>query len=124
MHDMKRRMLAASIESLTRSTIRDFGGARSRPELNAGDELDWIEDSKAPQPHDVAETHLVYDVIAALSADFRDALVAVDVAGLSYHQAARALRIREATLTTRLFRARQRVARALRDETPVDSRAA
>src|ERR1017187_8090267 len=47
--------------------------------------------------------------------DFRDALVAIDVVGLSYREAARALRVREATVTTRLHRARQRVARALAD---------
>lgn len=56
----------------------------------------------------------LYAAIAALPGDFRDALVAVDVAGLSYAEAARALRVREATLTTRLHRARQRLADALR----------
>ena len=34
--------------------------------------------------------------------DFRDALIAIDVVGLSYREAARALRVREATITTRL----------------------
>jgi hypothetical protein len=41
------------------------------------------------------------------------ALVAVDVLGLSYREAARALRVREATITTRLFRARRLVVREL-----------
>jgi RNA polymerase sigma-70 factor (ECF subfamily) len=44
---------------------------------------------------------------------FRDVLVAVDVVGLSYREAAGALRVREATVTTRLHRARQRLARQL-----------
>ena len=96
--------------------------ANSRPPATTADELDWIEDPRAPQPQDVAETHLVYEAIAELPPDFRDALVAVDVAGLPYREAARVLRIREATLTTRLFRARQRVAQALRDETSVEGR--
>jgi DNA-directed RNA polymerase specialized sigma24 family protein len=39
--------------------------------------------------------------------------VAVDVAGLSYGEAARALNVPEGTITTRLFRARGRVAKAL-----------
>ena len=43
------------------------------------------------------------------------ALVAVDVLGLSYREAARALRVREATITTRLFRARKQVAAKLAD---------
>ena len=42
-------------------------------------------------------------------------VVAIDVVGLSYREAARALRVREATITTRLHRARQRVADALTD---------
>jgi RNA polymerase sigma-70 factor (ECF subfamily) len=52
-------------------------------------------------------------VIAELPDPFREALVAIDVVGLSYSEAARALRVREATVTTRLHRARKRVAQAL-----------
>jgi RNA polymerase sigma-70 factor (ECF subfamily) len=63
----------------------------------------------------------LYAAIAALPDDFRDALVAIDVAGLSYREAARALRVREATVTTRLHRARQRVARALADDDALPS---
>jgi RNA polymerase sigma-70 factor, ECF subfamily len=48
-----------------------------------------------------------------LPAGFREALVAVDLVGLSYREAARSLRVREATITTRLHRARQRLARSL-----------
>jgi DNA-directed RNA polymerase specialized sigma24 family protein len=43
--------------------------------------------------------------------------VAVDILGLSYGEAAKALDTREATITTRLYRARQRIARQLSDET-------
>jgi RNA polymerase sigma-70 factor, ECF subfamily len=59
------------------------------------------------------EARLVYEAIAALPLEFREALVAVDVAGLRYREAARAFRISEGTLTSRLFRARRRVAGAL-----------
>jgi RNA polymerase sigma-70 factor (ECF subfamily) len=51
--------------------------------------------------------------IAALPAEFRDALVAVDVAGLSYGDAANALGIGEVTLASRLFRARSELAQSL-----------
>jgi RNA polymerase sigma-70 factor (ECF subfamily) len=51
--------------------------------------------------------------IAALPEDFRLALVAVDVAGLSYREAAELLGTGEATIASRLFRARERVARTL-----------
>ena len=60
-----------------------------------------------------AETRQVYAAIAALPQEFRDALVAVDITGLSYPEAARALGVPEGTLTSRLFRARERVARRL-----------
>jgi RNA polymerase sigma-70 factor (ECF subfamily) len=59
------------------------------------------------------ETRQVYSAIAELPQEFRDALVAVDVAGLSYPEAAHALGVPEGTLTSRLFRARDRVARRL-----------
>jgi RNA polymerase sigma-70 factor (ECF subfamily) len=64
-------------------------------------------------PAEAAEIHQVYDVISRLPDEFRDALVAVDIAGLSYQEAARALGVPEGTLTSRLFRARDRVARLL-----------
>ncbi len=51
--------------------------------------------------------------IAALPADFRDAIVAVDIVGVSYREAAHALGTSEATITSRVYRARQRVAKHL-----------
>ena len=67
-------------------------------------------------PAVAAETRQVHAAIAELPDEFRDALVAVDVAGLSYPEAARALGVPEGTLTSRLFRARDRVARRLSGE--------
>jgi RNA polymerase sigma-70 factor, ECF subfamily len=64
-------------------------------------------------PAEAAEIRQVYAAISRLPDEFRDALVAVDVAGLSYPEAARALGVPEGTLTSRLFRARDRVARLL-----------
>ena len=63
---------------------------------------------------EAVEQREVYGAIAALPDDFRAALVLVDVAGLSYAEAARALRVREGTLTSRVFRARREAAKALR----------
>jgi RNA polymerase sigma-70 factor, ECF subfamily len=68
------------------------------------------------QPERALEMQEVYATIAALPEDFRLALVAVDVVGLSYREAARALRVREATITTRLFRARKQVTNRLAPE--------
>jgi RNA polymerase sigma-70 factor (ECF subfamily) len=70
------------------------------------------------QPERALEVHEVYATIAALPEDFRLALVAIDVLGLSYREAARALRVREATITTRLFRARRLVVKLLAEAQP------
>jgi RNA polymerase sigma-70 factor (ECF subfamily) len=79
------------------------------------DELDRVEDRNATGPEAALNASELYALIASLPDPFRDALVAIDVAGLSYGEAARALRVREATITTRLYRARQRLALALAD---------
>jgi len=80
------------------------------------DELDHIEDRSALGPEKALASSELYATIAALPDPFREALVAIDVVGLSYREAARALRVREATITTRLYRARRRLAEALGDE--------
>jgi len=73
--------------------------------------LDLVADPHARQPDAALEAAEIYGAIAALPDDFRDVLVAVDVTGLSYKEAARALRIREGTVMSRLYRARQQVVR-------------
>jgi RNA polymerase sigma-70 factor (ECF subfamily) len=67
------------------------------------------------RPEQALEIQELYATIAELPEDFRMALVAIDVLGLSYREAARSLRVREATITTRLFRARKQVAKRLAD---------
>jgi RNA polymerase sigma-70 factor (ECF subfamily) len=68
---------------------------------------------RGEDPAELAEQRRVYTAISELAPDYRDALVAVDVAGLSYREAAKALRVPEGTVTSRLARARERVADAL-----------
>jgi RNA polymerase sigma-70 factor (ECF subfamily) len=84
----------ASRRPVTTAAIEDVVAADPRPT------------SRPEQAYEVQE---LYATIARLPDNFRLALVAVDVLGLSYKEAARALRVREATLTTRLFRARKQV---------------
>src|SRR4051795_12266725 len=88
---------------------------------------------EAPEPEDARiawrpdaalDVDLVFTLISGLPESFRDALVAVDVCGLSYAEAGDALGVREATITTRLHRARRQVAAGLRDgELPGHARA-
>ncbi len=75
------------------------------------------------RPEQALEIQELYATIAQLPEDFRLALVAVDVLGLSYREASRALRVREATLTTRLYRARKQITRLLTadDSEPLDA---
>ena len=64
----------------------------------------------AGAPEEQAASREVLAAIAELAEPFRDALLAVDVAGLAYADAARVLGVKEATITSRLHRARARVA--------------
>jgi RNA polymerase sigma-70 factor, ECF subfamily len=71
----------------------------------------------APSGHEVdVNAREIMQAIASAPAHYRDAVIAVDVVGLSYREAARALRTREATITSRLHRGRQHVARRLLGE--------
>ena len=82
------------------------------------EDIDLIEDRSAPTAESHVESAELYGAISRLPDVFRDALVAIDVVGLSYREAAHALRVREATITTRLHRARQRVAKDLVSSPP------
>jgi RNA polymerase sigma-70 factor (ECF subfamily) len=79
-------------------------------------ELDAADLRTGARPEEAVIAAQVFPAIARLPESFRLAVVAVDVAGLSYREAARALGAPEATITTRLYRARQRVARELEPE--------
>ena len=74
------------------------------------EDLEPADQRTALRPEEAAATHEVFAHIAALPGHFRDALVAVDVAGLSYGEAAEMLGIPEATVASRLHRARAHVA--------------
>ncbi len=88
----------ASRRPVTAATLEDVVAADPRP---------------TTRPEQAYEVQEIYATIAELPESFRLTLVAVDVLGLSYREAARALHVREATLTTRLFRARKQVAERL-----------
>jgi RNA polymerase sigma-70 factor (ECF subfamily) len=77
------------------------------------DDSDVIADPQAREPQSAVEAAELYAAVAQLPDDFRDVLVAVDVAGLSYKETARSLRIREGTVMSRLYRARQQVVRQI-----------
>jgi RNA polymerase sigma-70 factor (ECF subfamily) len=65
-------------------------------------------------PEAALEVRELFAAIAGLPDDQRDAVIAIDVVGLSYREAARALKAKEATITTRVHRGRARLAKILR----------
>jgi RNA polymerase sigma-70 factor (ECF subfamily) len=87
-------------------------GDRRRPApIELDDERDGLRRPGDPRhPEAALEVSELLAAIAALPPDQRDAVVAIDIVGLSYREAARALRAKEATITTRLHRGRARLA--------------
>ena len=55
----------------------------------------------------------MFDALRELTEPLREALVAVDVVGLSYREAARALGTKEGTIMSRLHRGRAQIAERL-----------
>jgi RNA polymerase sigma-70 factor, ECF subfamily len=101
------------LQALRNTFISSRRAAARRPAPAPDDGLEPVDPRPASRPEQVVEAREVFSVIAGLSEPFRDALVAVDVAGLSYAEAAELLGTKEATITSRLFRARAQVARGM-----------
>jgi RNA polymerase sigma-70 factor, ECF subfamily len=101
------RVLRNSFYSRHRSEARR---PRNSP-LEDHEEL--VEGRPLAQPAAAAETSEVIAAVAALPEPYRETVAAVDLAGLSYKQAARALRTREGTVMSRLSRGREQIADAL-----------
>jgi len=110
--------LAYLLRSLRNTLISQRRGEGRRPATAPLIEESGVGSQPRDDPAEAAEIHEVHAAIAELPGEFRDALVAVDVAGLSYREAARALGVPQGTLTSRLFRARDRLARRLAGEDP------
>jgi RNA polymerase sigma-70 factor (ECF subfamily) len=100
-HDDPRYLLRA-----LRNTWIDMQRARSvRPVTSGGDALHWIVDRSADPAGQALDVRAVYEALGELSPKLREAIVAVDIVGLPYRDAARALGIRQGTLQSRLARA-------------------
>jgi RNA polymerase sigma-70 factor, ECF subfamily len=105
------------MQALRNTFLSSRRTAARRPHVTATlEEIDTADHSTAASPEEAVIAAQVFPAIARLPESFRLALLAVDVAGLSYREAARALGAPEATVTTRLHRARRRVARELDPE--------
>ena len=116
----------AYLMRVLRNTFLTSRRTASRRPLTSASLEDVVAADPQPthQPEYALDVRELYAAVAQLPEDFRLALVAVDILGLSYREAASALRTREATITTRLFRARRQVCRAcsqtIRSRSPRD----
>ena len=72
-----------------------------------------VDRRRASRPVLAMDAQLAYAAMAELSEPLRATIVAVDVVGLSYKEAARSLRTRVGTIMSRLYRAREQVAAAM-----------
>jgi RNA polymerase sigma-70 factor (ECF subfamily) len=93
--------------------LRNTYVSRYRSSAHRREERELTERDLPPARDEGPDAREIMEAIAGVSMPYRDAVIAVDLIGLSYREAARWLRTPEATLTTRLHRGRQQVARAL-----------
>jgi RNA polymerase sigma-70 factor (ECF subfamily) len=69
--------------------------------------------STAGDPQASLEAGDVLSALSELPVSFREAVAAVDVAGLSYAEAAKALGVRQGTIMSRVYRGREQIAQAV-----------
>jgi RNA polymerase sigma-70 factor (ECF subfamily) len=110
--------LAYLMTVLRNTFLTDRRTAARRPRTGGVplEELDPVDPRTGARPEEALQAKEVFAVITALPERYRLALVAVDIVGLSYREAADVLETREATIATRVFRAREQVARRLAGE--------
>lgn len=110
--------LAYLMRSLRNTFLTQRRTASRRPvaSITTLEDAEPADPRSTDRPEQAAEAREVFGVIAGLPENYRLALVAVDIVGLSYREAAEALDTREATIATRVFRAREQAARKLAGE--------
>jgi RNA polymerase sigma-70 factor, ECF subfamily len=97
-----------------RNTWIDLQRARNaRPVITGAEPLEWAIDGTGDPGGLALDVRLAYDAMRDLTPKLREAIAAVDVLGMSYRDAARALGLRIGTLQSRLARAREQVSAAL-----------
>jgi RNA polymerase sigma-70 factor, ECF subfamily len=105
----------AYLMTMLRNRFIDDRRTAARRKITVG--LYEVEDTVDPRaglrPDRVAENREVLDAVHELESPFRETVVAVDVLGLSYKEAGRALGVPVGTVMSRLARGRQRVIRML-----------
>jgi RNA polymerase sigma-70 factor (ECF subfamily) len=109
--------LAYLMQALRNTFMSQRRTAARRPRTGTQtlDDIELPDNRTGDRPEEALQAQEVIATIAGLAENQRLALVAVDIVGLSYREAADALGTREATIATRVFRAREHVAQAFDD---------
>jgi RNA polymerase sigma-70 factor (ECF subfamily) len=112
--------LAYLMTVLRNTFLTDRRTATRRPRVSSTtiDEIEPVDPRSGERPEEALQAQEVFAAIAGLPERYRLALVACDIAGLSHREAARVLDTKEATVATRLFRARAFVVHALESSSP------
>ena len=115
---LKRGSELAYLMTMLRNAQVDRYRAASRRQTSSLEDAEEPEDPRAGlRPDRAAEGREVLEAVYSVESPFRETIVAVDVLGLSYKEAARALSVPVGTVMSRLARGRERVI-ALLDPLP------
>jgi RNA polymerase sigma-70 factor (ECF subfamily) len=98
---------------LRNTWISQHRATSARPVASDLAEVDFIADPSEDRGLAALELKAIYAAIRDLPDALRETVVAVDVVGLSYRQAAQALGTKQGTIMSRLHRARERLASQL-----------
>ena len=90
--------------------LRNTYSSRYRVEAQRPIVHQLVDDEMLPAHETEHSSREIMEAIASAPAHYRDAVIAVDLLGMSYREAAGWLGSQEATITTRLHRGRQHVA--------------
>jgi RNA polymerase sigma-70 factor (ECF subfamily) len=94
------------------SHLRKERGRRAAGSADTAAE-EIVDRSASGDPETSFEAGLVLDALAKLPPAYREAVAAVDVAGLSYAEASKALGVPQGTIMSRVYRGREQVAEAV-----------
>jgi RNA polymerase sigma-70 factor, ECF subfamily len=104
--------LAYLLRVLRNTWVSSHRSRRAVTVVPAGDEIEEVAGTHDPIAQRM-EGAAVFEALRELTDPLREALVAVDVVGLSYRDAARALGTKEGTIMSRLHRGRGQIAERL-----------
>jgi len=115
--------LAYLMRALRNTFLTQRRSASRRPVASTAtlEDVEPVDHRSSGRPEEAFKAREALNAIAELPENYRMALVAVDVLGLSYREAASALDTREATIATRVFRAREQAALRLSDAPASDT---